>query len=381
MAGDNSMFLWLILALMTAAVVAALLRPLAGVQAPSAASAFAADIAIYKDQLAEIDADVARGILQPAEAETARREVSRRLLAHADIPAELPATRMSPRALAAGIAAVLPLAALSGYLWLGSPGLPAQPYAERAAAPLASTPVADLVAKVEARLAQNPADGQGWDVIAPVYFRLERFADAAAAFARAGALLGETNTRLAGFAEATVMANNGLVTDVARQAYEKLLLAQPDRVEPKFWLALGKEQDGKHAEAAADYRALLATAPPGANWRSVIEERLAAVETPTSSAAKPDPRGPTAADVKAADGMSETDRGQMVRGMVDSLAKRLEANPNDVQGWVRLVQSYTVLGEREKAVAALGDARRKLAGNAAALGELSTLAKSLGLGS
>ncbi len=375
------MFLWLILALMTAAVVAALLRPLAGVQAPSAASAFAADIAIYKDQLAEIDADVARGILQPAEAETARREVSRRLLAHADIPAELPATRMSPRALAAGIAAVLPLAALSGYLWLGSPGLPAQPYAERAAAPLASTPVADLVAKVEARLAQNPADGQGWDVIAPVYFRLERFADAAAAFARAGALLGETNTRLAGFAEATVMANNGLVTDVARQAYEKLLLAQPDRVEPKFWLALGKEQDGKHAEAAADYRALLATAPPGANWRSVIEERLAAVETPTSSAAKPDPRGPTAADVKAADGMSETDRGQMVRGMVDSLAKRLEANPNDVQGWVRLVQSYTVLGEREKAVAALGDARRKLAGNAAALGELSTLAKSLGLGS
>ena len=212
------------------------------------------------------------------------------------------------------------------------------------------------------------------------YFRLERFADAANAYARAAALLGETPQRLAGFAEATVMANNGIVTEAARAAYEKIAKADPSRFEPKFWLALAKEQDGKLAEAAADYRAMLVAAPPDANWRPLIEERLAVVETRVMPNPR-QPRGPSAADVKAAESMPAADRTQMIRGMVDGLAKRLAADPGDTEGWQRLIQSYMVLGEREKAVAALADARRKLAGNAPALGDLTALAKSLGLGS
>jgi cytochrome c-type biogenesis protein CcmH len=391
------MMLWFLFAVLTAAVVAVVLRPLVTAEAAAPANPVDADIAVYNDQLAEIAADTTRGILQPAEADLARREVARRLLARADAGAGVAPSPLAVRPLILGLAGLIPVAALASYVGLGSPNLPAQPFAARPVAPLVAAPVAELVTKVEARLAQNPADGQGWDVIAPVYFRLERFADAAQAFERAGLLLGETPQRLAGFAEATVLASNGIVTEAARAAYEKLARIQPERIEPKFWLALAKEQDGRLAEAAADYRGLLATAPAEAPWRPMLVERLAAV-TPIGAAKPPAPtasvpqvggpspagpaqRGPSPADVKLAESLSDGDRAQMIRGMVDGLAKRLESNPADVQGWVRLVQSYVVLGERDKAVASLTDARRKLAGNPAALDELSALARTLGLDS
>ena len=151
------------------------------------------------------------------------------------------------------------------------------PSPARAAAPLEQAQVGDLVAKVEARLREHPEDGQGWDVVAPVYMKLGRFRDAATAFASAARIEGETARRLAGFAEATVLAADGVVGEEARLAYEKILKLEPGRPEPRFWLALAKEQDGKLADALADYRALLAKAPGEAPWRSAVEDRIAEV--------------------------------------------------------------------------------------------------------
>jgi cytochrome c-type biogenesis protein CcmH len=384
--------LWASFAVMTAGVLIALLRPLTRLPHTADVPPASADIAVYKAQLAEIDADLARGLIQPAEAEIARREIARRLLAAAPQTPDAVAPAMALRPVALGLMAGLPVAAIASYLALGAPHLPAEPFATRKAAPVERAPVDDLIARVEARLASNPDDGQGWDVIAPVYFRMQRYAEAADAYARAAKLLGETVPRLAGFAEAATLAANGIVTEPARLAYEKIAKAEPNRIEPKFWLALALEQDGKVAEAAAAYRALLAGAPKDASWRALVEERLAIVTggAPTAgqSTAQPQPRpsqaaprGPSAEDVAAAGKMTDADRAQMIRGMVDGLAKRLEANPDDVQGWQRLVQSFVVLGERDRAIAALGEARRKLAGNAQALSDLTALAKSLGLGS
>lgn len=383
------MLLWLLFALMTAAVLAAVLRPLV-TQRTAAASSAHADIAVYKDQLAELDVDTARGLITPSEAGLARREISRRLLARAAATdadtaaiatdAAAPPLVVRPRPVVATIALALPVAAIAAYVMLGSPQMPDAPHRRVAGQALERTPVGELVAKVEARLAEYPQEGKGWDVLAPIYFRQERFAEAANAYGRAIALLGETPARLAGFAESTVLANNGIVTDAARAAYETLAKADPSRVEPKFWLALAKEQDGRIAEAAADYRAILATAPPGATWRPLIEERIAAVEK-SPGASQAAPRGPTGADVKAAEKLTEGERAEMIRGMVASLAEKLAANPADIQGWQRLMQSYLVLGEKPKAEAALRDARQKLAGNAQALADLAAIAKSLGLGS
>ncbi len=378
------MLLWLMFALTTVAVLAAILRPLTrptDVSQADAKPAPAADIAVYKDQLTEIDADAARGLIDGAEAEAARREVARRLLARAGADATGAAVRgPDVRTLLLAVAGLVPVAAILGYLALGSPLLPARPAIASRSVPLDKAPVNDLITAVEARLRTNPSDGQGWDVIAPVYFRLERFDDAAEAYAQAARLLGETTARLAGFAEATVLANNGIVTEPARLAYEKIRAQDPTRIEPRFWLALAKEQDGRKAEAAAEYKTLLASAPADAPWRPLVVERLQAVEP---AAAPPPvsqiPRGPSAADMKAAEQMSDRDRGQMIAGMVAGLAKRLEGNPQDPQGWTRLIQAYAVLDEKAKAAKALADARRHLAGNASALSELTALAKTLGI--
>jgi cytochrome c-type biogenesis protein CcmH len=372
------LLLWLLFALMTAAVLRAVLRPLTRAAAP--ADDVRADIAVYRDQLAEIDGDAARGLIDGQEAESARREVARRLLARADALDAGPLARpVNVRALYSAVALLVPMSALAGYLVLGAPSLPDRPTVARGV-PLEQAPVDALIAKVEARLRANPDDGQGWEVIAPVYFRLERFDEAAQAYAQAARLLGETTERLAGFAEATVLSANGIVTEPARLAYEKIRAMEPGRVEPRFWLALAKEQDGKMAEAAAEYRAILAAAPAEAAWRPLVEERLAAVDPSVPKVARP-ARGPSADDMKAAGEMSDKDRGQMIAAMVDGLAQRLKTSPQDAPGWVRLVQSYVVLGERAKALEALGEARRHLAGNPAALAELAALAKTLGLGS
>jgi cytochrome c-type biogenesis protein CcmH len=369
-------------------VLAAVTHPLwrAG---SSGVAPIAPDAAVYQDQLQEVEADLARGLIDPAEAESARREIARRLIAAAEPVAATSAIHRATGRAASAVAILVPLLAIGLYQHLGSPGLPARPHAalstDRAA--LQSASAEELIARVETQLARTPQDGRGWDVIAPVYFRQQRFAEAADAYERAGRLLGQSVPRLAGFAEATVLAANGVVTEPARLAYEKILALEPGRIEPRFWLALAKEQDGRHAAAAADYKAMLAAAPADAPWRPLVIERLAVVE-PQAAADAGQPaakqrqsRGPTAEDAAAADKLSPQDRAGMIAGMVESLAERLKTDTQNADGWMRLVQSYVVLGETGRARAALADARRHLSGNAAALAELARLARSLGLGS
>jgi cytochrome c-type biogenesis protein CcmH len=273
------------------------------------------------------------------------------------------------------------LAALALYLAFGSPGLPDQPNAGRERLALEKASVAQRVAQVEARLRERPEDGKGWDVIAPVYLAQQRYHDAAQAFAKAIRLLGESTQRLAGFAEATVLANDGIVTEDARQAYEKILKLDPSRVEPRFWLALAKEQDGDLARAAQDYQSLLAEAPAQAPWRSAVEERLKAVKSRLAAGHAPTTPGPTAEDIAAADKLSADDRVRMIHQMVERLAARLKVNSQDLAGWHRLVRAYASLGEKDKALQALTEARNAFAGDGASLSQLDALAQSLGLGS
>ncbi len=211
------MLLWLIFALLTAAVLIAVLAPLAR---PAAATgeADSGALEVYRHQLAELEADRARGLVEGAEADAARVEISRRLLASAaapkagtKAPAAVPGDR-TPLAIAAAV--LVTLSSLGIYLVYGAPDMPAFPAAERGAGPLADAPLGQMIAKVEARLRAEPRDGDGWAVIAPVYFKLGRYKDAANAYAHAAEIKGETVERLAGFADSTVRAADGIVTDV-----------------------------------------------------------------------------------------------------------------------------------------------------------------------
>ncbi|MDX2204589.1 MAG: c-type cytochrome biogenesis protein CcmI [Hyphomicrobiaceae bacterium] len=378
------MLLWLLFSVLTAATLALILRPLMlpSATAPGAAQGDGA-LAVYRDQLAEIDAEARRGLMAPAEAEAARIEISRRLLAAAD--ASAPAAAASPlsdlgRRLGLGIAGLTPLMALGLYLAFGSPGLPGQPHAERMQEALARDKlhmgqVSDLVAKVEARLKEAPDDGRGWEVIAPVYFKLGRYRDAANAFQRAVVLLGESPQRLAGLAEASVFAADGIVTEEARKAYERVLVLEPKRIEARFWLALAKEQDGDLKGAKADFEALVAAAPAEAPWRGAVEERVRALGLRLEG------KGPSAEDIAASAGLDPAQRRQMIEGMVEGLAQRLKTDGRDLAGWVRLVRAYSVLERAGEARAALDEARKALAGDEAAQRMLTQLATSLGLGS
>jgi cytochrome c-type biogenesis protein CcmH len=379
------MLLWIAFALMTAAALAAVLLPLARPARRDELDSGA--LAVYRHQLEEIEDERTRGLVDNGEAAGARVEVARRLLASADRmdaqspPPPLPESKRATVALAT--AAAIPLFTLALYLTHGSPGLPSFPATARTQMPIERAQISDLVAKVEARLREHPEDGDGWDVIAPVYYKLERFRDAANAYARAARLKGETVRRLAGLAESAVLAADGIVTEEARAAYERILALEPGRPEPRFWLALAKEQDGKLEPALSDYRALLSDAPADAPWRAAVESRIADVGRRIAGVDKPDPRapGPSAEDIAAAEKLSPQDRTKMIAGMVDGLAERLKRDGRDLAGWQRLINAYAVLGRSQDARTALAEARKNFPADAAAQAALAALAKTLGLDS
>jgi cytochrome c-type biogenesis protein CcmH len=271
------------------------------------------------------------------------------------------------------------------YLTYGTPGLPGDPLSERLARAENTRNPNDLIAKVEQRLREHPDDGTGWSVIAPVYYAMGRYPDAATAYANAMRLVGETPERLQGFANARIRAENGIVPADARKALQRILVIAPDRKEPRIWLALAKEQDGKIDEAAADYRKLIDEAPTDAPWRKVIEARLASLTSGQKPAAETAPQTSTpsaasAPDAAAVASMAPEQRQAFINGMVDRLAERLKTNGADVEGWLRLIRAYEVLGRRDDAVKALGDAKTNLRSDSAGLARVEDLARKLKLG-
>jgi cytochrome c-type biogenesis protein CcmH len=359
MFADGTMALWFPLALMTAAAVFMVLWPLGRARL---ATASGGDLAVYRDQMRELERDRSAGLIGSAEADAARVEISRRLLAAADAQGQAPAASFAPwrrRFIAVAALIALPFGAVAVYLALGFPGLPDQPLAARAMGP-ENRSIAALVAQVEDRLERNPQDGRGWEVLAPVYMRLGRFDDAVKARRNAVRLLGASPTREADLGEALVAAANGVVTAEAKAAFDRALALDARDPRAKFFAGLAAQQDGKDAEAAAIWRDLLAHAPADAPWTNMVRQSLARLEN-----AKPQPAapGPSAADVAAAADMSPQARLQMVRSMVERLAERLARDGSDLDGWARLVRAYLVLGEHERARGAAADARRALAGD------------------
>jgi cytochrome c-type biogenesis protein CcmH len=372
--------LWLVLALMTAAAMLAVLLPLARRERVDRG---AADAVIYRDQLDEIERDRANGTIGGAEAEAARVEVSRRLLAAVDaqpLPSAAPAVRLRHRRWAAiATFVVVPLGALSLYLTLGSPNLPGQPLAQRLAASSNGNSMAGLIARVETHLEREPDDGRGWDVIAPVYMRLGRFDDAVRAYRNALRLVGETADRRASLGEALAGAASGVVTTDAKAAFERAVALDRSNPRAQFYLGLAAEQDGRAAEAVDRWHSLIEHAPADAPWLAYVREALSRVATAGSIAQGPAAPGPSAQDMAAAADMSPSERGQMVRGMVERLAARLSADGSDVEGWLRLMRAYVVLGELDKARAAAADARRALASDPGKLRRIEEGAKNFGL--
>ena len=325
--------------------------------------------------------------------------MSRRLLAAANAanarPADAGSERPAPRSAPWRLSwIVIPLLAVALYAVLGSPDLPGQPFAARTPGRRGERSEAirsrQLLARVEAHLEENPNDGRGWEVVAPVYMKLERYEDAAKARRKAISLLGATAGREVDLGEALTAAANGVISEEAKAAFDRAIALDAENFKAQFYLGLAAEQDGNAAEAARMWRGLIAKAPADAPWLAVVRQSLARVDAPAAevpAASSPPPGaapggapGPRPEDIAAAGEMTEQQRSQMIRGMVDRLATRLHENGSDLDGWLRLLRAYKVLGEHAKAKAAVAEARAALANEPDKLRRLDAAIKDLDIG-
>jgi cytochrome c-type biogenesis protein CcmH len=365
------MTLWFVFAMMTAVAAFAVLWPLGRGGAPQRQGS---EAMVYKDQLAEVDRDAEIGLIGAAEASAAKVEISRRLLASAELERAAPTTPRPwlRRSVAVFALIGLPVLAFAVYLPLGSPMQADAPLAARQQIASAAQPLDNLVAQVEAHLEKNPTDGRGWTVLAPVLAKTGRFDDAARAYRNSITYAGETAERRADLGEVLTSAAGGVVTADAKTEFERAVALNPDEAKARYFLGLAAEQDGRPKDAATIWRAMLEKAPADAPWRPMLQAELARLDGTAQPAL---PQGAAA----AVQNMSEAERAAMIQGMVAKLAAKLKQNGDDVDGWLRLVRAYMVLGDTDKAKGAQRDARQALSGNAERLKQLNDGLKGLGL--
>lgn len=318
-----------LLAALTTATVGALLIPLLRTRV-EATNRLDNDLAVYRDQLAELDRERAAGTTSEADAAAARIEIERRILTAAERDAQvgLPLQPTLNRFLAPALCLLIPLFALGLYLALGHPGLPSAPFKPDRTLPdgqrgVPAERIADVIASARKALAANPDDPQA----------------------------------LSALAEALTVEAGGTVTPAAVEALNKALAKNPDDPRTLFYLGLHEAQSGDSAAALKRWRELEARSPPDAPWLPTLRAEIqrvakaAGVEPPPTSQT-----GPTQEQMQAMQNLSPADRQQAIRGMVDGLAAKLKDNPNDRDGWLRLANARRVLGEADKSAEAYAKA-------------------------
>jgi cytochrome c-type biogenesis protein CcmH len=352
------MMLWGIFAALALATAAVLVTPLLRRwRDPLARSEF--DLQIYREQLIELDRDQERGVLPADQAEAARTEIHRRILAaeEGQGPVSAPASRLRlPLALLVGIG--IPLAAGLIYSRIGAPNLPGQPFASRQSDP--AFKMTALTDDLAARLATAP-DGEGFRRLGHAYVALQRYAEAATAFQHADRLGAGDSAMISAWGEALVMSQGGMVIPEARRLFLRAYAGDHDNPQARFYLGLAQAQIGSFDKAVAIWKDLELASGADAPWlpalRQHIEEAAKqggfdpATITPAAPEAPAADEGVPSGDAAAAiAGMAPDQRDATIRSMVAGLAARLKNKPDDFDGWMRLSRSYAVLGDRDKGI-------------------------------
>ena len=309
------------------------------------------DLAVYRDQIRELEEDVARGLLAPEQEVAARLEIDRRLLGATKqryrSPGKLPIWQTAVLLLVG-----VPAVSLVLYLWRGEPGVPDQPLAQRAdlAAQRAETQqLLNFIAEQELVVRDTPDDAYAWTVLGRAYLLAGRFDPAADAFRRALVLGDDTPERQLELVEALLNLSGGTITPEAGAAIDAALAADPDHPAARYYHALGLSQDGRTREAFDAWLALAADTPAGAPWRPVLVGHLEnAADMLGVDLAEAMPEPPPSPPAGLGD-MSRGEQFALIEQMVGRLAARLEENPGDAEGWVQLSQSYRVLGRYDEA--------------------------------
>jgi cytochrome c-type biogenesis protein CcmH len=345
------MILEFLLALLTTATVGALLWPLLRPRAPDPIARLDNDLAIYHDQLAELQKEREAGTLSDSEASAATTEIARRILQASDssgprAPGLSGAEGSRPasssffrKALPAALCLLIPAFALGTYLNFGAPQLPAQPFADRTpstARPQQTASLPDLITRARARLAAAPGDPEA----------------------------------MSSLAELLTAEAQGTVTKEARELFETAARTDPDDPRAGFYLGLHQAQSGDSRAALERWLALAARHPADAPFQIMLKAEIERVakdaklpvpEIRTQPAAgpmlgAPSAPGPNQDQVEAMGRLTPEQRQQAIRSMVDGLAEKLKDNPQDRDGWLRLARARMVLGQSDQSAEALAKA-------------------------
>ncbi len=386
---------------------------------PQGAGAEAADIRVYKDQLAEVARDLERGTIDADEGARLRAEVARRLLGADRVlpaPTEAITGGVAPAALVAGVLA----ACVAGYFWLGAPGYPDLPIAARldratefynsrptqeaaeaAAGLTGSLPQSDeeaaLLTRLRAAVAARPDDLPGHQLLARTEMSVGNYRGARQAYQRVIELTGAQATPAdhAALAEVMIMAAGGTVTPQAEAELVTVLKADPRNAVARFYSGVMLAQVGRPDKAFALWRPLLEESTPQDPWyepiRTQIEDMAQAAgidyvlpeaarpEAALPEASGPEASGPDAGDIAAAGEMTPEQRQDMIRAMVDGLEARLLAEGGTAEDWAKLVNALGVLGEADRAATAFAAGQKALAGDKAGLFALQQAAQAAGV--
>lgn len=404
------MILWMILTLMTAAVAVYVAAPfLRRLDAAAAAKAGASELGIYRDQLAEVDREQTSGLIQTGEAEQARAEIKRRLLAAdktaAGAGAGTPLTALEHKFVFLTTTGLVVLGSVILYALMGSPQVPSgvpgaappsapAPVASEGAAAPADGKQADvesMIGKLVARLQANPNDAEGWRMLGWSYLRTERNAQAVEAYRKAVALEPKSAVSQSSLGEALVRTAEGKVTPEASAAFDAALALDAKDPSARFFKGLAKQQAGDAKAAVEDWIALLKDSAPDADYVADLRQRItetaqqigldvsSRLPASPATAAAPASPGPTSGDAAAIESMTPEQQKAMIASMVDRLDKRLEASPRDVEGWIKLMQARKVLDDPTAAKAALGRALAAFADSSADQERIKAAAAKLGL--
>ena len=433
---------WILAGLAVVTAVALVIRP---ILRPNDTDAADADVAVYRDQIKEIDRDLARGVLDQTQAATTRAEIGRRLLAATE-RAPTVATNTSKGANAVGISfIVLILAVGTGAVYIGSerplrwlgmdqpdvatlqdqlslslpigdgsislspvytglgrPGMEDMPLASRdfaqerptqesfeqsvAAENTADevTPSAndaELMEQLKIALASRPDDVTGHLLMAQSAATLRRYGDAWRAQQRVVEIKGDTATSddFATLAEYMIFAARGFVSAKAEDALSQALTRDPINRRARYYSGAALAQNGEPELAMRLWGGLLMEGPANAPWKQPVREQARQLSQNTgipmpNGTASP---GPSQEDVEAAQDMSDEDRQEMIRGMVEGLADRLATDGGTSEEWARLIRALGVLGDTERARAIAQEAQTVFAGQDAALQAINDAAGTL----
>ncbi|MFD1343109.1 c-type cytochrome biogenesis protein CcmI [Litorisediminicola beolgyonensis] len=378
--------------------------------------ATAFDIAVYRDQLKEVDRDLARGTIAPEEAERLKTEVSRRLLA-ADAAAGTESSSRAGRGPTLAAALLVASLILGGgyglYAQLGAPGYgdlslatrielaedarrtrPSQAMAEEQVpatqpAQQPSEEYLDLVQKLRGAVAERPDDLQGYTLLARSEAALGNFVAAYEAQERIVELKGDaaTGKDYADLADMMVLAAGGYVSPEAEGVLERTLARDPENGVARYYAGLTMAQTGRPDRAFRMWDALLRRSAPEDPWVPPIAGQIEdmAARAGVTDYTPPIPRapalpGPGAADVEAAQDMTPEARQEMIRGMVARLSDRLATEGGTPEEWARLIGALVVIGDPQQAIAVYADAQEVFAGNDDALATVREAAQGAGIG-